>query len=139
MSAIGMSEHSGLKALIGQLWRYGVSGGLTTALNVGIYWVMAVPLGVAPLIANLLGYVAAVSSGYVLHSRWSFRGHGRRDDPVRTTSRFFITSLISLGLNSLWVWLLTGYFQLDPSWPTLPMLFVTPLIIFALYRRWVFA
>ena len=139
MSAIGMSEHSGLKALIGQLWRYGVSGGLTTALNVGIYWVVAVPLGVAPLLANLLGYLAAVASGYVLHSRWSFRGHGRRDDPVRTTSRFFITSLISLGLNSLWVWLLTGYFQLAPSWPTLPMLFVTPLVIFALYRRWVFA
>lgn len=139
MTATDMTDDGALRVLIGQLWRYGVSGGLATALNVGIYWAAAVPLGVAPLIANLLGYLAAMVSGYVMHSRWSFRGHGRRDDPVRTTSRFFVASLVSLGLNSLWVWLLTDYLHLDPSWPIIPMLVVTPLAIFALYRRWVFA
>lgn len=139
MSAIGMSEHSGLKVLIGQLWRYGVSGGLVTALGVGVYWAAAVPLEVDPLTANLLGYLAAVATGYVMHSRWSFRGHGRRDNPARTTGRFFMVSLVSLALNSVWVWLLTDYFHLHPNWPVLPMLFVTPLVTFELNRRWVFA
>lgn len=134
-----MSEQGGLGALIGQLWRYGVSGGLATALSVAVYWAAAVPLGVDPLIANLLGYLVAVVSGYVMHSRWSFRGHGSRDAPVRTTSRFFLVSFVSLGLNSFWVWLLTDYFGVHPNWPVLPMLFVTPLVTFALYRRWVFA
>lgn len=139
MSAIGMSEHSGLKVLIGQLWRYGLSGGLVTALGVGVYWAAAVPLAIDPLVANVLGYLAAVVTGYVMHSRWSFRGHGRRDNPVRTTTRFFLVSLVSLALNSVWVWVLTDYFLLHPNWPMLPMLFVTPFVTFELNRRWVFA
>ncbi len=134
-----MKQEGTLAVLVGQLWRYGVSGGLATALNVGVYWAAAVPLRIWPLLANLLGYLAAVASGYVLHSRWSFRGHGRRDNPARTTGRFVLVSLVSLGLNSFWVWLLTDHFRLHPNWPVLPMLFVTPLIVFALYRRWVFA
>lgn len=134
-----MKQEGALSVLIGQLWRYGVSGGLVSALGVGVYWLAAVPAGVDPLLANLLGYLVAVATGYVMHSRWSFRGHGRRDNPLRTTTRFFLVSLVSLGLNSVWVWLLTDRLHLHPSWPMLPMLFVTPLVTFALNRRWVFA
>ena len=134
-----MDRQGALSVLIGQLWRYGVSGGLVTALGVGVYWLAAVPLDVDPLIANLLGYLAAVATGYVMHSRWSFRGHGRRDDPVRTTGRFFLVSLVSLALNSFWVWLLTDQLHLAPSWPMIPMLVVTPFVTFELNRRWVFA
>lgn len=134
-----MKQDGRLSVLIGQLGRFAISGGLATALNVAVYWIVAVPLRVEPLLANLLGYLAAMLSGYVLHSRWSFKGHGRRDDPLRTTSRFFIVSLVSLALNSLWVWLLTDLFGLTPSWPIIPMLLVTPLATFELNRRWVFA
>jgi putative flippase GtrA len=134
-----MRQDGGLRVLIGQMWRFGLSGGIATVLNVGVYWIAAVPLQIWPLIANFFGYVAAVASGYVLHSRWSFRGHGRRDNPVRTTGRFLIVSLISLGLNSFWVWLFTEHFHTAPSWPIIPMTIVTPLVTFALNRRWVFA
>lgn len=137
MGSIGSSNGAGLIA--GQLARFVVSGGLATALNAIVYWLLATWAGVAPLLANLCGYAAAVISGYVLHSRFSFRGHGRRDNPARTTSRFFIVSLASLGLNSLWVWLLTGPLAGPTWWPLVPMLFVTPLVTFALNRRWVFA
>jgi putative flippase GtrA len=134
-----MGQQSALNVLIGQLWRYGLSGGLVTALGIGVYWLAAVPLRVDPLIANGLGYLVAVATGYVMHSRWSFRGHGRRDNPLRTTTRFFIVSLVSFALNSLWVWLMTDHFHLHPNWPMLPMLFVTPLVTFELNRRWAFA
>lgn len=134
-----MAEDHGLKLLFGQLLRYGVSGGVVSAFGVGVYWLAAVPAGIDPLLANLLGYLVAVATGYVMHSRWSFRGHGRRDNPVRTTTRFFLVSLVSLGLNSAWVWLLTDLLHLHPSWPMLPMLFITPFVTFALNRRWVFA
>jgi putative flippase GtrA len=71
-----------------------------------------------------------------MHSRWSFRDHGRR---TRSTGVKFVTvSLISLGLNSLWVWLFTGPLELSPAWPILPMLFVTPAVTFLLNRQWVF-
>lgn len=135
----GMRDRDGLYELIGQLWRYGMTGGFVTALGAGVYWVAATCLHIAPLVANLLGYLAAVASGYVLHSRWSFRGHGRRDNALRTTGRFFLVSLAGLAVNSLWVWLLTGPLDGPPWWPVVPMLFVTPFLAFALNRKWVFA
>jgi putative flippase GtrA len=124
--------------LIGQLIRFGTVGGFVTALSVVVYYVPATWLGVPPLIANLLGYGVAVALGYVLHSRVSFKGHGSRDNPVQRTGRFFIVSLVSLGLNSLFVGILTGPMHGPTWWPVLPMLFVTPLVTFTLNRQWVF-
>jgi putative flippase GtrA len=136
---VQMKDHGALSVLLGQLTRYAVTGGFVTALGAGVYWVTATFFGVAPLLANVLAYAIAVALGYVLHSRWSFRGHGRRDNVARTTSRFFVVSLVSFGLNSLFVWVLTGPLQGPTWWPVVPMLFVTPLVTFALNRRWVFA
>ncbi|MEA1015796.1 GtrA family protein [Sphingosinicella sp. LY1275] len=132
--------NAGSSALFGQLIRYALTGGFITALGAALYWVTATFMGVHPLLANVLAYALCVAIGYVLHSRWSFRDHGSRDNPAKRTSRFFLVSLISFALNSLFVWILTGPLLDGPTWwPVLPMLFVTPLVTFALNRRWVFA
>ena len=127
------------RQIAGQLFRFLISGGLVTALGVGVYAAVALGLKWHPQLGNLLAYLCAATTGYVLHSRWSFRGHGRRDNLARTGSRFVIVSFVSLGLNSFWVWLLTEPLALSPAWPILPMLFVTPLVTFTLNRQWVFA
>ena len=129
-----LSEH---RELIGQFVRYGLTGGLATIVNIGVYWVAAAR-GMDPNLAWTLGYLAAVLVGYVVHSRWSFRGHGRRDNLARTGSRFVIVSLVSFGLNQLWVWLLVRQLEL-PLWSPYPLVLgVTPLVVFALNRKWVF-
>ena len=125
--------------MIGQLIRFGMVGGFVTALAIAVYWVPATFFGVPPLLANTLGYAVAVATGYVLHSRVSFRGHGSRDNPGQRTSRFVVVSLISYGLNSLFVWALTGPLNGPTWWPVVPMLCVTPLITFGLNRKWVFS
>lgn len=131
---------NGVSVLFGQLVRYGLTGGFITALGAALYWITATFLGVHPLIANVLAYLLCVTVGYVLHSRWSFRGHGGRDNVARRTSRFFLVSLVSFSLNSVFVWILTGPLLDGPTWwPVVPMLFVTPFVTFALNRRWVFA
>jgi putative flippase GtrA len=127
------------RIIAGQLVRFVISGGLVTALGVAVYALVALLLRWHPQIGNLLAYLTAAGTGYVLHSRWSFRGHGRRDNLARTGSRFLIVSLVSLGLNSFWVWVLTEPLALTPAWPILPMLFVTPVVTFTLNRQWVFA
>lgn len=131
--------NDGLSVLFGQLIRFGMVGGFVTALGIAGYWIPATFFSVPPLLANLLGYGIAVATGYVLHSRVSFKGHGSRDNVAKRTSRFFVVSMISLGLNSLFIWILTGLLHGPTWWPTVPMLFVTPLVTFALNRRWVFA
>jgi putative flippase GtrA len=125
--------------VLGQLIRFGLVGGFVTALGAGAYLVAAMAFNVPPLLANVIAYAIAVATGYVLHSRFSFKGHGRRDNPVRTTSRFVVVSLISFLLNSFFVWVLTEPLGGPDWWPVVPMLFVTPLVTFALNRRWVFA
>lgn len=131
--------HPEHRQIAGQLFRFLISGGLVTALGVGVYALVALVLKWHPQLGNLLAYLAAAATGYLLHSRWSFRGHGKRDNLARTGSRFLIVSFVSLGLNSFWVWLMTEPLALSPAWPILPMLFVTPLVTFTLNRQWVFA
>jgi putative flippase GtrA len=133
-----MQHGSAARDLVLQLLRFGMVGGFVTALGVAGYWVPATFFGVPPLLANLLGYMIAVTFGYILHSRVSFRGHGSRDNPAKRTARFFIVSGVSLGLNSFFVWLLTGLLRGPTWWPVVPMLFVTPLVTFTLNRQWVF-
>lgn len=135
MKHIHLVQHH--SELLGQFVRYALTGGLASLVNIGVYWVLAAR-GMAPNIAWTLGYVAAVAVGYVVHSRWSFRGHGTRDNLARTGGRFVIVSLVSFGLNQLWVWLLVVRLGL-PLWSPYPLVLgVTPLIVFALNRRWVF-
>lgn len=119
--------------------RFVVAGGLTTALYTLVYSPLAGFRVTSEQVANLAGYLVAVVSGYLLHSNWSFRGHGA--EPKRTTIRFFAVSLISYGMNTFWVWLLTDDAMLQGPfwWPLVPVLFVTPLITFALNRLWVFS
>ena len=133
-----MGQEGSLSTLLGQLLRFGMVGGFVTALGVAAYWIPATFMGVPPLLANLLGYAVAVAFGYVLHSKVSFRGHGSRDNPGQRTFRFIVVSLVSLGLNSLFVGVLTGPLDGPTWWPVIPMLFVTPLVTFSLNRQWVF-
>ena len=125
------------RAVLGQLARFIISGAFVTALGVGVYALVAIGLRWHPQLGNFLAYVVAMATGYMMHSRWSFRDHGG-ERTHGTKLRFIIVSLSSLALNSFWVWLL--YTQLD--WgrgaPILPMLFVTPVVTFTLNRQWVF-
>lgn len=126
------------RALIGQLVRYALTGGLASIVNIGVYHVAAAQFAIDPNIAWTMGFIAAVLVGYITHSRWSFRGHGTRDNLARTGGRFIIVSLISFGLNSFWVWLLVQILAL-PLWSPYPLVLgITPLIVFTLNRKWVF-
>jgi putative flippase GtrA len=122
-----------------QFVRYGITGGGVTLCGVALYWGAVTYFSYSPLFATFLAYLLAVSLGYVIHSRFSFRGHGSRDNLMRTTSRFFGASLLSYALNSFFVWLLTSVLGGPAWWGIPPMVFITPIIIFLVNRRWVFS
>jgi putative flippase GtrA len=125
------------RTILAQLVRFVISGAFVTALGVAVYALVALVLRWHPQLGNLLAYLIAVGSGYLMHSRWSFRDHGGQR--TRSTQvRFVIVSLISYALNSFWVWLLFTHLQWGREAPIVPMLFVTPLVTFLLNRQWVF-
>jgi len=90
-----------------------------------------------PQLGNFLAYAVAMATGYMMHSKWSFRGHGG-DRTHATKVRFIIVSLISYALNSFWVWLIYSHLQWGRAAPIVPMLFITPAVTFTLNRQWVF-
>jgi putative flippase GtrA len=126
------------RPVLGQLIRYGITGVLGSLVNIVVYWVLRDRARLDPNVAWTAGFLGAAAVGYVIHSRWSFKGHGRRDNVIRTGGRFFLVSLVSFGLNSFWVWLFVSHLGL-PTWAPIPLVLgFTPLVIFGLNRHWVF-
>lgn len=125
-------------ALMGQIARYAISGAGLTAFYTAVYWGTAVPLGVPPLVANTIAFVLTFAIGYVIHSRWSFRGHGSRAKPVRGYARFLVVNLLAYGLNSFWVWLIVERLGSTVGMSILPIAFVTPWFSFWMNRVWTF-
>lgn len=126
--------------LLAQFLRYGVTGGIVTLFGVAAYAGFVRLAHWPPLAANVGAYLVSMALGYVLHARYSFRGHGSAGEvSARQGGKFFLTSGVSFALNSLWVWLFTSVFGWNDLTPILAMIFVTPPICFVIYRKWVFA
>lgn len=125
--------------IAGQMVRYGVSGAALAGLYAASYWTLAVPLGVPPLVAHTLAFSVSLIAGWIVHSRWSFRDRQAGPRPRAAYGRFLTVNLAGYALNGGWVWLLTDLFRLDPSWPLLPNLLITPWLMFLVNRRWTFA
>ena len=113
-------------------------GGLLTVLVAAAYWAVAEFLAIDPMVSMTLVYLVFTGLGYILHSRVSFKDHGTRNQMHVRTVRFFITNTAGFVSNQFFVWLLVKVMGGPTWWPVIPIIFVTPLLTFALNRRWVF-
>jgi putative flippase GtrA len=121
----------------GQLVRFAIVGLSLAALYSAIYWYLATYV-IAPVLAVAIAFIVAVSIGFVLHSRWSFRGHGMREDR-RMRVKFFVVQFSGFLLNEAFTWVLTGPLHGPTWWPLVPAILVTPLATFLFNRQWVFS
>ena len=127
------------RLLLGQLVRFGLTGVLLTLLVAGGYWILADVFGVEPMLSMTLNYLVFTALGYVLHSRFSFKGHGARDNARTRTIRFFVVNTSGFLANQFFIWLLVKQLGGPVWWSVIPIVFATPLLTFSLNRRWVFA
>jgi putative flippase GtrA len=120
-----------------QLVRFALVGVFLAGIYSAIYWYLATYV-MSPLLAVLIAFLVSVLIGFVLHSRWSFRGHGAREDN-RMKIRFLAVQAAGLVLNEIFTWALTGPLVHGPTWwPLIPAIFLTPFATFLLNRRLVF-
>ena len=121
----------------GQLVRFAIVGFSLAAVYSAIYWYLATYV-MPPELAVLIAFLVSVSIGFVLHSRWSFRGHGREEDH-KLKVKFLLVQLSGFLMNEVFTWVLTGPLVHGPTWwPLVPAIFFTPLATFALNRQLVF-
>lgn len=127
--------------VIGQLLRFGIAGGISTLIYAAVYlpltsWVFP---GARAVYAVPFAFAVAVTAGFFLHSRWSFKGHGTRDSSGVQQMKFVAVQASGVGLNALVTWLGTailGY----PAWaPLLPAVLIATIFTFILNRWLVFA
>ena len=124
--------------LIGQAARFGATGVLLTLLVAGGYWLIAGLTDIHEMVALTISYLLFTPLGYLLHSRWSFKGHGTRDRSGARAVRFLTVNTSGFLLNQFFVWLLVTHLGGPIWWSVVPIVLVTPLVTFSLHRRWVF-
>lgn len=133
---LGLLNSPGVK---GQLVRYGISGVILAVFYSAVYWVLAAQAGIPALIANTAAFLVSLAAGWLIHSRWSFRGHGPSERPALAYGRYFLVNVAAYGLNSFWVWLIVLRLGGSVELSLLPILGATPWICFWINRRWTFA
>ena len=121
-----------------QIVRYTISGIGLVIFYSALYWTAAVPLRIAPLVANTIAFGATLVTGWIIHSRWSFHGHGPDTRPRIAYARFLVVNLAGYALNSFWVWLIVERLGGSVGVSILPIATVTPAASFWLNRRWTF-
>ena len=131
------SQSNNAHQTFGQLVRFAIVGFSLAGVYSVIYWYLATYV-MPPVLAVVVAFAVAVSIGFVLHSRWSFRGHGQREDH-RLKVKFLLVQGSGFLLNEVFTWVLTGPLVHGPTWwPLVPAIFVTPLATYVLNRQWVF-
>jgi putative flippase GtrA len=119
-----------------QLVRFALVGFFLAGVYSAIYWYLATYV-MPPMLAVVFAFAVAVSIGFVMHSRWSFRGHGTREDR-RLKMKFLLVQASGFFLNEAFTWVLTGPLHGPTWWPLVPAIFVTPLATYIFNRQWVF-
>jgi putative flippase GtrA len=137
----GRIEAMRSSGVLGQLMRFGIAGALSSL----VYSIVFLPLAWyvtgerLSVIAVIPAFFVAASVGYILHSNWSFRGHGSRDNARSRQMKFLIVQALGLVLNLAFTWIITGPLLHQPAWVSLiPCFLVTPFATFALNRQLVF-
>jgi putative flippase GtrA len=120
----------------GQLVRFGIVGLSLAVVYSAIYWYLATYF-MPPVVAVVIAFLVSVSIGFVLHSRWSFRGHGKREDHAMKV-KFLAVQTSGFLLNEAFTWVLTGPLHGPTWWPLIPAIFVTPMATYLLNRQLVF-
>ncbi|MDL2289188.1 GtrA family protein [Clostridia bacterium OttesenSCG-928-F22] len=86
-----------------ELFRFAITGGVSSLVNWGITAALKELLLVDVIIASMVGFTISVVVNYLMSVLWVFKEANRKDRV--TAFLFIITSVIGLGLNTLFMWL----------------------------------
>jgi putative flippase GtrA len=95
--------------IIWKFIRFGVVGISGMAVDFGMTYLCKEIIRIPKYIANAIGFTLAASTNYILNRIWTFQSQ----DPAILVeySKFFMVSLIGLGINTLVLWILVSRFK----------------------------
>ena len=130
-----------LRGVMAQGFRFGLVGGIATGTHVAVFIALIEGLQVRPLMANFVAWIVAFSASFLGHYYWTFRdahsGHGR--SARGTVPRFFLVSLLGLGLNTVIVIVIVDMAHLPYGAAAVLMATLVPGMLFIVSKIWAFA
>ena len=127
------------RAVLAQMARYALAGFIITLAVAASYWAIAEYFHVDPMISFTIVFITFSAISYFTHGTFSFKDHGTRDRQHARIGRFFAVNVIGYVVNQGFICLLVKELGGPTWWPTIPMIFATPLLTFALHRRFVYS
>lgn len=100
-----------LKPLINKFLKFGVVGVSGFVIHGGLLYLLRDVTGINQFVANTIGFVAAATSNYFFNRIWTFQSHEKQ--MAVEYLKFFLVSVIGLGINTGTLWLLT---HIVPTW-----------------------
>ncbi|MGI6319781.1 MAG: GtrA family protein [Bacteroidales bacterium] len=82
--------------------KFGIVGFMGLIVDFGITYIFKEILRVNKFVSNALGFLLAASSNYILNRIWTFKSEN--PDVFQEFGKFFIVSIIGLGINSAVLW-----------------------------------
>lgn len=122
-----------MRRLAGQLGSYGMVGVINMSLGVSVIGMLTV-LGAHPLLCNILGYMAGLTTSFFLNRRFTFAAQRKPD-----TGRPFLISFIAAYLANVAVLYLSMPLATHAALiPQLLAIATYNIVFFVLMRVWVF-
>lgn len=105
----------GKKSILGQMWRYFLTGGLAFVVDFGLFAICLDALGWHYLVANLVGLVAGLAVNYWISVRWVFAAC-KRSVSNRTLefSMFALIGILGVLLNQALMWFQVDFLEILP-------------------------
>lgn len=119
-----------------QVFRFVIIGVFATTAHVCTALILNEGAGVPPFWANLAAFTFSWLISYFGNFFWTFDTSSTHQWSV---PRFGITSIIGLALNQFIVWTATEVMDISLRWALVPVIFVVPMVSFAMSRYWAFS
>ncbi|MFM8245361.1 MAG: GtrA family protein [Burkholderiaceae bacterium] len=118
------------------LW-FGIVGVSAMLVHLGSVALILVPLGLPPLIANIVGFLLAFQISHIGHHRLTF--HAVDAPLARSRRRFFLVAFSSFLVNEAMYALLLRFTTLDYRIALAIVLLAVAALTFVSARQWAFA
>lgn len=122
-----------------QFIKFGMVGGLNSALNIIIYWV-CINCGMHYLAANTIGFIITVAISYILNNLFTF---SEKEEQVewsflrllKTYVSYFMTGML---INSILLWFWNDYIGINENLSPILNLFATVPLNFVINKFWIY-
>lgn len=116
--------------------RYIISGGISAVVNLVIFYVLNLEIGIYYITASILSFISAFFVSFTLQKFWTFKSH--ETETHKQMIMYLGNSLFGLGLNTTILFLCVHFLQVLPLLGQIVAGGLTALCTFQISRNFVF-